>query len=106
MRLASEPRAADSGPSAATRGSRHTVRLFPPAALQFFVSPQRPIGNLDLGKPCVSIRLPQVAVAKTPATQTALQHQIDAIDRQIDQLVYQLYGLTDDEIKIVEEATP
>jgi len=27
------------------------------------------------------------------------------IDREIDQLVYQLYGLTDDEIKIVEEAT-
>ena len=30
---------------------------------------------------------------------------IDATDRQIDQLVYELYGLTDDEIKIVEEAT-
>jgi hypothetical protein len=28
-----------------------------------------------------------------------------ATDRQIDQLVYQLYGLTDDEIRIVEEAT-
>lgn len=26
-------------------------------------------------------------------------------DRQIDQLVNQLYGLTDEEIKIVEEAT-
>jgi len=25
--------------------------------------------------------------------------------RQIDQLVYELYGLTDDEIRIVEEAT-
>jgi hypothetical protein len=33
------------------------------------------------------------------------RHQIDATDRQIDQLVYQLYGLTDDEIRIVEEAT-
>jgi hypothetical protein len=28
-----------------------------------------------------------------------------ATDRQIDQLVYQLYGLTDEEIRIVEEAT-
>lgn len=28
-----------------------------------------------------------------------------ATDRQIDQLVYQLYGLTDDEIRIVQEAT-
>jgi hypothetical protein len=26
-------------------------------------------------------------------------------DEQIDRLVYELYGLTDDEIKIVEEAT-
>ncbi len=26
-------------------------------------------------------------------------------NRQIDQLVYELYGLTDDEIRIVEEAT-
>lgn len=36
---------------------------------------------------------------------TALQRQIDATDRQIDQLVYELYGLTDDEIKLVEAAT-
>jgi len=32
----------------------------------------------------------------------ALQRQIDATDRQIDQLVYELYGLTEDEIEIVE----
>jgi type II restriction/modification system DNA methylase subunit YeeA len=35
---------------------------------------------------------------------TFLQNQIDATDRQIDQLVYELYGLTEDEIKIVEGA--
>jgi hypothetical protein len=34
-----------------------------------------------------------------------LQRQIDATDRQIDRLVYDLYGLTEDEVKIVEEAT-
>ena len=33
---------------------------------------------------------------------TALQRQIDATDRQIDQLVHELYGLTEEEIKIVE----
>ena len=27
------------------------------------------------------------------------------VDRQIDRLVYELYGLTDEEIEIVEEAT-
>ncbi len=30
---------------------------------------------------------------------------INATDRQIDALVYELYGLTDDEIRLVEEAT-
>ncbi len=33
----------------------------------------------------------------------AAQHQIDATDKQIDQLVYELYGLTKEEIRIVEE---
>ena len=33
-----------------------------------------------------------------------LQRQIDATDRQIDQLVYELYDLTEEEIKIVEES--
>jgi len=46
-----------------------------------------------------------LASAKTPNEKKALQRQIDATDKQIDQLVYELYGLTDDEIKIVEGAT-
>ena len=44
----------------------------------------------------------QLSSAKTDHEKTALQRQIDATDRQIDQLVYELYGLTDEEIKIVE----
>jgi hypothetical protein len=47
----------------------------------------------------------QLSAANTPHEKAALQRQIDATDRQIDQLVYELYGLTDDEIRIVEEAT-
>ena len=31
-----------------------------------------------------------------------LQRQIDATDHQIDRLLYELYGLTEEEIKIVE----
>ena len=31
--------------------------------------------------------------------------KIDATDRQIDRLVYDLYGLTEEEIRIVEEGT-
>jgi hypothetical protein len=34
-----------------------------------------------------------------------VQRHIDATERQIGNLVYELYGLTDDEIRIVEEAT-
>lgn len=35
----------------------------------------------------------------------SLQSQISKTDNEIDQMVYQLYGLTEDEIKIVEEAS-
>jgi hypothetical protein len=38
----------------------------------------------------------------TPQEHEQLQRQIAATDRQIDTLVYQLYGLTDDEIALVE----
>ena len=46
----------------------------------------------------------QLATAKTPHEQTALQNQIAATDRQIDRLVYELYGLTEEEIGIVKES--
>ncbi len=40
--------------------------------------------------------------AKTPHEQESLQRQIAATDKQIDQLVYELYGLTQEEISTVE----
>jgi hypothetical protein len=46
----------------------------------------------------------QRAAAKTPHEQTALDRQISATDVQIDRLVYDLYGLTEEEIKLVEGA--
>ena len=36
------------------------------------------------------------------AKATILQQQIDATDEQIDALVYELYGLTEEEIEVVE----
>jgi len=51
---------------------------------------------IDLNKKVNSI--------KTPQEKTALQRQMDATDKQIDKLVYELYGLTEEEIKIVEES--
>jgi hypothetical protein len=47
---------------------------------------------------------PQAAAARTPQEQTALTRQIAATDTQIDRLVYDLYGLTEDKTKIVEGA--
>ncbi|MFH1718623.1 MAG: N-6 DNA methylase [Planctomycetota bacterium] len=46
----------------------------------------------------------KLATAKVPGDKTRIQRQIDASDKQIDQLVYALYGLTEEEIKIVEGA--
>ena len=47
----------------------------------------------------------KLAAAKTAHANAVLQRQIDKTDKQIDQLVYELYGLTDEEIRIVEEET-
>jgi len=44
----------------------------------------------------------RVAAANLSHEKTALQRQIEATDKQIDQLVYQLYQLTPEEITIVE----
>ena len=44
----------------------------------------------------------QLAAARTDHDRTILQRQITATDRQIDRLVYELYELTEDEIKIIE----
>jgi hypothetical protein len=44
----------------------------------------------------------QLAAAKTPDAKTVLQRQVDATDKQIDRLVYELYGLTEEEIAVVE----
>jgi predicted nucleic acid-binding Zn-ribbon protein len=47
----------------------------------------------------------QLQSAKTGHEQQALQRQIEATDRQIDRLVYELYGLTEEEVGIVEGTT-
>ena len=51
---------------------------------------------LDLNK--------ELQKAKTAHDQAVLKRQIDATDKEIDRLVYELYGLTEEEIKIVEGA--
>jgi len=44
----------------------------------------------------------QLPEARTGHDQTHLQRQLDATDRQIDRLVYELYGLTEEEVAVVE----
>ncbi len=41
-----------------------------------------------------------------PQRQEQIRREIDAIDRQIDELVYELYGLSENEIAVVRAATP
>jgi hypothetical protein len=48
----------------------------------------------------------QLAAERNPQVKTVLQRQIEATDRQIDLLVYELYGLTEEEIAIVEGRSP
>ena len=79
---------------------------------------QLPIRNIDFSVPAdkschdqivclvgemIALRKRRSA-AKTPQEQAVLERQITAADAQIDRLVYDLYGLTGDEIKIVEGA--
>jgi hypothetical protein len=45
---------------------------------------------------------PRLHAAQTAADRELLQRQIDATDAQIDALVYELYGLTEEEVRVVE----
>ena len=46
----------------------------------------------------------KLAKATIPHEKQMIQRQIDSTDNQIDTLVYELYELTEEEIKIVEES--
>jgi hypothetical protein len=47
-----------------------------------------------------------LARARTPEERGSLQEKIEASDRKIDRIVYELYGLTPEEIAVVESVTP
>lgn len=46
----------------------------------------------------------KLPLAKTDHEKTIIQRQIEGTDYRIDELVYELYGLTEEEIKIVEDS--
>lgn len=80
---------------------------------------QLPIHRIDVSNPqsmCLHDRMvslvqlmmdlhKRLAEVHAGHERTALQRQVEATDRQIDQLVYELYGLSEEEIRLVEEAT-
>lgn len=47
----------------------------------------------------------QLLAANTAHEKTAIHRQIDALDKVINDLVYELYGLSEEETRIVEEST-
>jgi len=53
------------------------------------------------------VRAESALAGKLPVApkKRAHQRQIETTNRQMDRLVYELYGLTDEEIAIVKEAT-
>ena len=44
----------------------------------------------------------KLSVEKNPNSITIINRQINAVDKQIDALVYKLYNLTDEEIRVIE----
>ena len=87
--------------------------FFSPASVVFRDFPIRPIDPSspdDMAKHDRMVSLVETMLdlhrrlptAATDHEKNLLERQIEATDRQIDTLVYDLYGLTDDEIRIVE----
>jgi Xaa-Pro aminopeptidase len=91
-----------------------TQRLFPRISLRSFRNLPMPV--IDLSRSPDRARhdkmvslvdkmlalVPKLRAAKSEQERKTLQNAVDATDRQIDELVYELYGLTKDEIALVE----
>ena len=79
---------------------------------------QLPIRTIDFAKPAEKAKHDKMvmlvermltlhkdkAAARLATEKNVMQQQIEATDTQIDRLVYDLYGLTDDEVAVVEGA--
>lgn len=79
------------------------LKLFPIRTIDF--SSPADVAHHDRMVSIVDVMLAlnrQLSATQTAQDKTAIQRQIDATDNQIDRLVYELYGLTEEEIGIVE----
>ena len=74
----------------------HYARLYSDAVV-------KPIARLALPRYGLGIYANKAtAAARTPQEQEMLRREIESTDKAIDSLVYELYGLTEEETKIVE----
>jgi hypothetical protein len=83
-----------------------TLNQLPIRIINFTRSEDKLCHDRIVAKVSEIVRLTRdLANKKTAHEQMTLQRQIHMVDRQIDQLVYQVYGLTTEEVHIVEQAT-
>jgi len=86
------------------------LRIGPPQLKQLPIRTNNPSDPADVARHDQMVALVErmldlhrrLAAAKLGHEKTLLQRQIEATDREIDRLVYELYGLTEEEIGIVE----
>lgn len=64
---------------------------------------ERMLGLTPLLSPLPSPRQAWGSNVRTPQEREAIERQIEATDEAIDRLVYELYGLTEEEIAIVQQ---
>ena len=58
--------------------------------------------KLPLLQACLAVSATLMAADRVTQTSQPLRNAVAATDQQIDALVYELYGLTEEEIKLVE----
>ncbi|MBN1664855.1 MAG: Eco57I restriction-modification methylase domain-containing protein [Deltaproteobacteria bacterium] len=95
----------------ADRGGR--LRWFTQDVIKIPIRPVDPANPTDVARHDQMVSLvdqmlelnKRLAESKVPQTTEMLRRQIETTDRQINQLVYELYDLTEDEINIVESET-
>ena len=80
----------------------HWLKEFPIPSIQSLEENYKIVTKIISNVNSIQKAVKDLKKVKTPAERTAQLRQIKAADKQIDQLVYKLYGLTDKEIKIVE----
>jgi hypothetical protein len=76
------------------------IRMIPIPSIDTATQESRQTRLIEQVREMIDLQEARIA-GRTPVERDAAQRQIDALDDQIDETVYELYGLTDDEIAVV-----